>query len=678
MSSSDPTSSSGSDSDNNDNQVELIVAVVALIISVLAFIIAIFQALQQYYASATGYSSCTPKVMGDWARFTRRRFKWYEFRFEVEFEVPVIFVAPPTNPRGPLGVHDDKEITYMTGTTDSYKKTYTWDQEEYDKHSKTLRAGMTRQAIHTADNELANWTSLLMAIQRMERESRTWQDKEYFGYNPQWEAQTPCHPTQASTTVPYTLTVGMQRKKKSWDSMPDNMKKPYATTTISHLVEMAAMLGVHWKEFNRNEDRYRGQGNGFSITGYDVDDLGVVFTFEKTGPTWFHENRVVPNNKVKELCFGYCPTIFRQQNNDNYKYADEPKDIGTLQLGSMSAIAETLVVIGCNTNTVRHFRKSTPDTRHIHLFPIAFEILGMVGAVLQIPGTAFRMLPNPTIWHWDRKSFSLKTFLSDYVHVVGESAATEPMLRSTEGSRISVILKEAGKIEDKFEELESRDGPEAILRRTNNTEERIYSNDLVMALHSAISKCDEFLQNQERINLVQNVLRVHLQEILRILNDKEGEYKTVVVTTGDHARSKRDSRHDLVVPGASPILRTREENEETEKEISLLQKLDSASSSERHGVLAEIYLLSVRKRVIDVVCKQLRVDKARKERGARSIISDASTEVIAHDQQQQINDVWCMLVFRMVCWLLLHDFHGKDIQVEKSEIFGSRLPVYIT
>ncbi|KAL2884523.1 hypothetical protein SGCOL_000471 [Colletotrichum sp. CLE4] len=642
MSSSDSTSSSGGDSDNNDNQVELIVAVVALVISVLAFIIAIFQALQQYYASATGYSSCTPKVMGDWARFTRRRFRWYEFRFEVEFEVPVIFVAPPTNPRGPLGVHDDKEITYMTGTTDSYKKTYTWDQEEYDKHSKTLRAGMTRQAIHTADNELANWTSLLMAIQRMERESRTWQDKEYFGYNPQWEAQTPCHPTQSSTPVPYTLTVGMQRKKKSWDSMPDNMKKPYATTTISHLVEMAAMLGVHWKEFNRNEDRYRGQGNGFSINGYDVDDLGIVFTFEKTGPTWFHENRVVPNNKVKELCFGYCPTIFRQQNNDNYKYADEPKDIGTLQLG------------------------------------IAFEMLGMVGGVLQIPGTAFRMLPNPTIWHWDRKSFSLRTFLSDYVHIIGESAETEAMLKNTEGSRISVIIKETGKIEDKFEELESRDGPEAILRRTNNTEERIYSNDLVMALHSAISKCDEFLQSQERIHLVQNVLRVHLQELLRILNDKEGEYKTVVVTTGDATRSKRDSRHDLVVPGASPILKTREEHEETEKEVSLLQKLDAASSSERHSVLAEIYLLSVRKRVIDVVCKQLRAEKAHKGRGARSIISDASTDVLAHDQQQQINDVWCMLVFRMVCWLLLHDFHGKDIQVEKSEVFGSRLPVYIT
>ncbi|KZL82590.1 modin [Colletotrichum incanum] len=663
----------------DDNEVELIVAIVALIISVFAFIIAIFQALQQYYASATGYSSCTPKVMGDWAQFTRRRFRWYEFRFEVEFEVPVIFVAPPTNHRGPLGLHENKEITYMTGTSQSYKKTFTWDQQQYDQIDKSLRAGNSRQAIHTADNEFANWLGLLMAIQRMEKESRTWQNNEYFGHNNiQWEDQTPCHPHAPTTAVTHTLSVGMQRKKKSWDSMPDNMKKPYATTTISHLVEIAGMLGVHWKEFNRNEDRYRAQGNGFSITGYDVDDLGIVFNFEKTGPTWFHENRVVPHNLVKELCFGYSPTIFRQESSDNHKYADEPKDIGTLQLGSMSAIAETLVVIGCNTNTVKYFRKSLPDTRHVHLFPIAFELLGMVGVVLQIPGTAFRMLPNPTIWHWDRKSFSLRAFLGDYVHTMSEASVNEPRLKYVENSRVGIIIKEAGKIEDKFLELEFRDGPEAILRSTNNTEEKIYSNDLVMALHSAIARCDEFLKHHSRIKLVQNVLRVHLQEILRILNDTDGEYKTAVVATMDKNRANKNQLHDVVIQGASPVVTASEESKEVQKEISLLQKLDTASSSERHSVLAEIYLFSVRKRVIEVVCKQIIDDKVRRERGARSIVSTASGEPQHYDQEQHVNDVWCMLVFRMMCWLLLHDFHGKDIQVEKSDVFGSRLPVYIT
>ncbi|TQN67768.1 hypothetical protein CSHISOI_07680 [Colletotrichum shisoi] len=667
--------------DGDDKGVELIVAIVALVISVFAFIIAIFQALQQYYASATGYSSCTQKVMGDWAQFTRRRFRWDEFRFEVEFEVPVIFVAPPTNHRGPLGKHNDKEITYMTGTSDSYKKTFTWDQQQYDQVDRGLRAGNSRQAIHTADNELANWLGLLMAIQRMERESRTWQDNEYYSGgrrhgNPRWdwEDQTPCHPHAPTAAVTHTLAVGMQRKKKSWDSMPDNMKKPYATTTITHLVEVAGMLGVHWKEFNRNEDRYRAQGNGFSITGYDVDDLGIVFTFEKTGPTWFHENRVVPDDRVKELCFGYCPTIFRPDASDNHKYADEPKDIGTLQLGSMAAIAETLVVIGCNTNTVRYFRKPQPDTRHIHLFPVAFELLGMVGVVFQIPGTAFRMLPNPTIWHWGRKSFSLRTFLADFVHAMAEAPADDQrLLRDTGVSSSSSCVG---------------DGPEAILRPTNNAEERIYSNDLVVALHAAIARCDGFLKHHDRAHLVQNVLRVHLQEILRILNDTEGEYKAVVAAAAapdatDKSRSNAaDQAHDLFIQrpaaAAPAAAKTSEESKKAQKEISLLQKLDAASSGERHAVLAEIYLFFVRKRVVDVVCRQMLADKTRRERGARSIISAASGEPASHDQEQQVNDVWCMLVFRMMCWLLLHDFHGKDVQVDKSEVFGSRLPVYIT
>ncbi|KAL0941371.1 modin [Colletotrichum truncatum] len=666
---------SGGDGGGKDNDAELFVAIVALVISVLAFVIAIFQALQQYYASATGYSSCTPKVIGDWAKFTRRIFKWYEFRFEVEFETPVIFVARPTNERGPLGKHDKKEITYMVGTTESYQGTYTWDQAEYNQMDENLRAGNTRQAIHTADNELANWLGLLMAIQRMENESRTWQDNEYFGHTPQWQEQTPCHPTPSSSPVTHTLSVGIQRKKKSWDSMPENMKKPYATTTISHLVEIAAMLGIYWKEFNRNEDRYRAQGNGFMITGYDVDDLGLVFTFQKTGPTWFQENRLIPHNSVKELCFGYCPTIFRQHGNDNYKYADEPKDIGTLQLGSMSAIAETLVVIGCNTNTVNSFRKPSPETRHAHIFPIAFELLGMIGVVLQIPGTAFRMLPNPTIWYWDRKSFSLRTFLSDFTHRMKEASTTDNMFTGIPQSCIYIINREAERIESKFEELKGFKRHQGIMARTQNDEERIYSNDLVIALHSAISQCDEHLQDPSRLTLVQNVLRVHFEEVLRILNDYESEPKVGAGTSDDVGKR---GKQDLTVPGASPTHKTDEEKAETQKDTSLLQTLDSSSSSERHMVLVEIYLFSVRKKVIDIVCRQLKQERLRRERGARSIASEASMELLPKDQEQQISDIWCMLVFRMICWLLLHDFHGKDIQVEKSDIFGSRMPVYIT
>jgi hypothetical protein len=41
------------------------------------------------------------------------------------------------------------------------------------------------------------------------------------------------------------------------------------------------------------------------------------------------------------------------------------------------------------------------------------------------------------------------------------------------------------------------------------------------------------------------------------------------------------------------------------------------------------------------------------------------------------NEIWCTLVFRMICWLTLHDFAKEDIQLPKSALMGNRLPVYI-
>ncbi|KAF9766989.1 hypothetical protein IL306_000504 [Fusarium sp. DS 682] len=366
--------------------IELIIACVALAVSGFALVIALLQALQQYYASATGYASCKELVVGKWSKFTHRRLRLFEFRFEVEFQTPVIFVSAPTNRWGPLGPHLDKkkgsilecmkgfvqskfdglvrfylqddpqddshhEITYMVGTQTSYDKTYTWNQENYDRRTRKLKARETHQGIRTADNELATWLALLMAVQRMEKESRQWQAEIFPCYNPSnsgWEATASHTPLPqkfdiSDTNNLHTLTVGMQRKKRSWDIMPEHMKKPYATSTICHIIEIIAMLGIHWKVFNRNENRYRAQGNGFHVTGANIDDLGIVFSFHKMGETWFKENRIIPNENVKELCFGYCPTIFRSR---NFKmYADEPKDLGTLQLESLAAMAETLKVI---------------------------------------------------------------------------------------------------------------------------------------------------------------------------------------------------------------------------------------------------------------------------------------------------------------------------------------------
>lgn len=403
-------------SDTPTTDYELIIACTALAVSVFALLIAVLQALQQYYSSATGYASCKEMVTGEWFQFTHRRFRPFEFRFEVEFQTPVFFVSAPSNKRGPLGLHPETgkphvemrsiatylkrcagpmpargqllnevqelprhEITYLVGTDASYRETHTWSQEKYDRELRKREARDTPQGIRTADNELATWLTLLMAVQKMERESRQWQqDCGFNGFNPithnWWDGASyqplPDNASNNDINNLHTLTVGIQKKKKSWDTMPGNMKRPYATSTICHIVEIIAMLGIHWKVINRNENRYRAQGNGFIVTGTNIDDLGLVFTFHKSGKTWFKENRIIPNENVKELCFGYCPTIFRPI---SFKmYADEPKDLGTLQLGSLAAMAETLVVIGCNAKTVNFFSQPSEHTRYSHLFSGAY------------------------------------------------------------------------------------------------------------------------------------------------------------------------------------------------------------------------------------------------------------------------------------------------------------------
>lgn len=442
MNSTNGTASADSGNNNSDDKSELIIAIAALAISVVALIIAVLQALQQYFGSAEGYSSCNEKIIGGWSKFTKRKLVATQFRFEVRFRVPVIFVAPPQNVYGPLGDDDEKEIVYIDGTIDNYRMTHTWTPEEFDiKQRAKLKGTDTRETIHTADNELTTWLALLMAMQRMERESREWQQKICSPYMLPVDAAQALAPEEEYRR--HSMAVGMQEKTRSWDTMPDGMKKPYATTAMCHLVEMVAMLGIYWKEFDRSNNVYRAQGNGFLVTGSMVPNLGVAFTFEKVGKTWFQENRIVPHDSVKQLCFGFCPTIF-QAGLKTPLYTDEPKDEGTLQLGTPAEVAETLVSFGCNTNTVNYFRLGNEHTRYSHLFPITFEMLGMVGEIMQIRQTAFTMLPNPTYFTWNKSAFSLVGLMQALGRSLDEANVEENLF--PRGSHLASIRSDIDRV----------------------------------------------------------------------------------------------------------------------------------------------------------------------------------------------------------------------------------------
>lgn len=324
-----------------------IIAIVALVTSIGAMVIAILQALQQYVSSAEGYRRCADSVMGPWSTGTRRRFLAAELRFEVIFETPVIFLAPPTNTRGPI---PKRKIHYLDGTPESYQKTRVLEPEEQKTVDEKALA-----RVHTADDEKASWVILLSSLQLEERNSRSWDVKNHT------TARGKKHPEPT-----YTLAVGLQSKKRSWDFMPDSVTKPYATSTISHVIEMVALLGMYWKSFDQMTWNVRAEGNGFIVTSTEVRNLGMMLNFSITGRSNFEETRVIPNDNIKELCFGSVPTIF-----ENLK--TEKQAPHSINLGSRETTTLTLETLGVSSENMAKYEK-----RHKHLFSRTYNNDGIV------------------------------------------------------------------------------------------------------------------------------------------------------------------------------------------------------------------------------------------------------------------------------------------------------------
>ena len=60
------------------------------------------------------------------------------------------------------------------------------------------------------------------------------------------------------------------------------------------------------------------------------------------------------------------------------------------------------------------------------------------------------------------------------------------------------------------------------------------------------------------------------------------------------------------------------------------------------------------------------------------VVGEGHNEPHTNDvESNKRNIIWVSLVFRMLCWLSLHDFNKADVMIVPSDLKGSRMPVYI-
>lgn len=309
---------------------------------------------------------------------------------------------------------------------------------------------------------------------------------------------------------------------------------------------------------------------------------------------------------------------------------------------------------------------------------VVFEVLGMVATSIYIPQTYYRFLPNPTTFSWNRKNFSLRKLILEYT---GFLANDDMIVMRT--SHISDLTRWCLDLQMHLVKWKNED---------------VFSMTLLQALHDVVEKCDEFLKKDEK--LVKLVIREHVQEVMRLLNEGSS--------------SSHDERDDTTTLSS------------TDRNRRVFDELNSAGPEERQNKLMDIYfatvLQAVTKKCHESLLKQKDTTVVQTPEN-RSVIdlsaADAAAaaasgppptppaaSALSSPPQQDIpkffvskaaseessnklrrmptlehevltEEVWCTLMLRMFCWLLLHDFHKKDVQISKSELYDSRLPVYI-
>ncbi|KOS22103.1 hypothetical protein ESCO_001904 [Escovopsis weberi] len=718
-------SNGGGGGGGNDNS-DFVVAMVALVVSVVALLIAIMQALQQYFASAQGYSQCSRKVMGEWASSRERTFRWSELRFEVRFDSPVIFISPPKNDKGPI---KGQKIIFLDGSSDSRRDSWT-SLEEYLNPNAAPTKKTEKDKINTADNERASWHVLLCTIQLMELKSEEWQKEDYDQRGP---PKAKPHDIELPKAPPnlhdhHTMTAAVQRKRRSWDTMPPAVTKPYATTTMCHLIEMMGALGVYWKEFDRKRDRYWAEGNGLSVLGERVSDLGIMFTVQVTGKCQFEANRVIPVDEIKELCFGHVPTIYRIK--ADQRRVDDPlenfTDLRSLLMSSRSEIAETLTVIGCNQKTVRYFEDE--GARVSHLFPVSFEVIGMLSQTFHIEHSGFTFIPNPTPDVLDQRAFSffgmLRSFknhlqvgencngmipklLMEHIRHISRVRKESPGRGSNKRyqtlARLHAALEDADEILtgiDKWQRQKLKDN-EIWLRKQQQQKQQQQQqqqqkqpqqqqqqqqpSDVATSKPSGLQETYEIYERiDHRREKVLGVLSHHIQMVMLLLN------------WGPRINDAQSVLNFKVGETAPGFLSTHE----TEDQLSSTTpfgSMDVARPENRPDKFMDVYFKEVRlamKRIEEPSATQgLAADlKAGAgpggSRASASPDSAATTDATSDqmsagaksltEHEPTCDDIWCTLVFRMICWLMLHNFDRNDMQLPKSELLGSRMPVYIS
>lgn len=347
---------------------------------------------------------------------------------------------------------------------------------------------------------------------------------------------------------------------------------------------------------------------------------------------------------------------------------------------------------------------------------MTFEVIGMLARTLHITNRCFRFLPNPTLFPWDSDSLSLSQILeaySEFIKADYDQMTSEKLENVKDG--IKSDIEKIKQLVDRSKELCGNIGSGRNLTYLQ-----------LNHLHKAIDVSDKIIKDGEPAwdnqNVVLDVIRCHLQEVLGAINNNPG-------TAG--YRKTSPSFHDLLelppeqrewsfmetyfkeILWSVIRLYTDRKGKEAQEEVSRRiheetddrQQSESREQSESQQQSPQLHA-PIAIRVNDSApsspsslmpppiqrphtptpglsknrhwSSSLTESASKKSEKKLSSEKPSWKKTLQMKNEMQRVKIWYALVFRMICWLMLHDFDKKDIKVPSSDLMGNRQPVFIT
>lgn len=254
-------------------------ALAAIIIAIIAFFVTTAQLLQQIFETAVGYRHCQASAIGEWATLTRRKWRWSEFRFETKSTTPTIRLVNVADCAG------SRKVTLITGDPESRRKTY-------------MRAMTNLDSDESGDQ--VGWLDLLDHLHVHQRHYDRWRVH--------W-------PMEQITWPAITF------RERSWDFMPPDIIRPFATSTVGDIIALGHGLGMVWTDLHPGDGMMRAEGGGKSIISTAVRGFGILlqFNFDRSDRDKLHalglsDNLTIPSVPADKLGFGIidCGYIGRE------------------------------------------------------------------------------------------------------------------------------------------------------------------------------------------------------------------------------------------------------------------------------------------------------------------------------------------------------------------------------